>query len=160
MLKLWRMRNTSSLPLLLGPLWPGMVAPDKGSSQEKWIRTSMTWCESLGNYITPGNLRARVTLSDNIAQWRTVSSFCAKIETVNWQFSCKPSHLWTQQLIVPPTYHHTTCSLAVNLTSAYPDYPIMNPQTKALWYMAWKSMLCWGNSIVALLSQTMKQITS
>ena len=30
MLELWGMRSTPSLPLLAGPLWPGMVAPDKG----------------------------------------------------------------------------------------------------------------------------------
>ena len=30
MLELWGMRSTSSLPLLPRPLWPGVVAPDKG----------------------------------------------------------------------------------------------------------------------------------
>ena len=30
MLELWGMWNTSSLPLLPGSLWPGVVAPDKG----------------------------------------------------------------------------------------------------------------------------------
>ena len=30
MLRLWEMRSIPSLPLLPGPLWPGMVAPDKG----------------------------------------------------------------------------------------------------------------------------------
>ena len=30
MLELWGMRSTPSLPLLSGPLWPGVVAPDKG----------------------------------------------------------------------------------------------------------------------------------
>ena len=30
MLELWRMRSTPSLPLLPSPLWPGVVAPDKG----------------------------------------------------------------------------------------------------------------------------------
>ena len=30
MLELWGMRSTPSLPLLSGPLWPGLVAPDKG----------------------------------------------------------------------------------------------------------------------------------
>ena len=30
MLELWGMWSTSSLPLLPGPLWPGVVAPDKG----------------------------------------------------------------------------------------------------------------------------------
>ena len=30
MLELWGMRSTPSLPLLPGPLWPGVVAPDKG----------------------------------------------------------------------------------------------------------------------------------
>ena len=29
MLGPWGMWNTSSLPLVLGPLWPGVVAPDK-----------------------------------------------------------------------------------------------------------------------------------
>ena len=29
MLGLWGMRSTSSLPLLPGPLWPGIVAPDR-----------------------------------------------------------------------------------------------------------------------------------
>ncbi len=30
MLELWGMQNTPLLPLLTGPLWPGVVAPDKG----------------------------------------------------------------------------------------------------------------------------------
>ena len=30
MLELWEMRNTPLLPSLPGPLWPGVVAPDKG----------------------------------------------------------------------------------------------------------------------------------
>ena len=30
MLELWGMQSTPSLPLLPGPLWPRMVAPDKG----------------------------------------------------------------------------------------------------------------------------------
>ena len=29
MLELWEMRSTPSLPLLSGPLFPGMVAPDR-----------------------------------------------------------------------------------------------------------------------------------
>ena len=29
MLELWGMRSTSSLPSLPGPLWPGVVAPDR-----------------------------------------------------------------------------------------------------------------------------------
>ena len=94
---------------------------------------SATWCQSLGSFIAPGDHKARVTSSDNTAQWRTLSSCCAKIETVNRQISWNPSHLlWTQQLIAPPAYRHTTWSLAVNPTSAYPNYPVMNPQTKAL----------------------------
>ena len=31
-LELWGMWSTHSLPLLPGPLWPGMVAPDKALS--------------------------------------------------------------------------------------------------------------------------------
>ena len=30
MLELWGMRSTPSLPSLPGPLWPGVVTPDKG----------------------------------------------------------------------------------------------------------------------------------
>ena len=30
MLELWGMRSTPSLPSLPDPLWPGVVAPDKG----------------------------------------------------------------------------------------------------------------------------------
>ena len=30
MLELWEMPSTPSLPSLQGPLWPGVVAPDKG----------------------------------------------------------------------------------------------------------------------------------
>ena len=32
MLELWGMQSTPSLPLLLGPLWSGVVAPDKVQS--------------------------------------------------------------------------------------------------------------------------------
>ena len=32
MLELWGMRGTPSLPLLPGPIWPGMVAPDRALS--------------------------------------------------------------------------------------------------------------------------------
>ena len=38
MLELWGMRSTSLLPLLPGPLWPGMEAPDKVLSMAK-LRT-------------------------------------------------------------------------------------------------------------------------
>ena len=32
MLELWGMRSTALLPLLPGPLWPGVVAPDRALS--------------------------------------------------------------------------------------------------------------------------------
>ena len=129
--------------------------------RERCIRTSVTWCQSLGSYIAPGDHRARVTSSDNIVQWRKLCSYCAKIKTVNGQISWNPSHLlWTQQLKAPRAYHHTTWSLAVNPTSVYSNYRIMNPQTKALRHVACKSKLCWGKSIGASPSQTAKQITS
>ena len=32
MLELWGMQSTPSLPLLPGPLWPGVVAPDRALS--------------------------------------------------------------------------------------------------------------------------------
>ena len=32
MLGLWEIRSTPSLPLLPGPLWPGVVAPDRALS--------------------------------------------------------------------------------------------------------------------------------
>ena len=31
-LELWKMRSTPLLPLLPGPLWPGVVAPDRALS--------------------------------------------------------------------------------------------------------------------------------
>ena len=31
MLELWGMQSTLSLPSLLGPLWPGVVAPDRAA---------------------------------------------------------------------------------------------------------------------------------
>ena len=78
-------------------------------SQGKCIRTSATWCQSLESYIAPGDHRARITSSDNTAQWRMLSLCCAKIEIVNGQISWNPSHLlWTQQSIAPPAYHYTT----------------------------------------------------
>ena len=33
-LELWGMRSTPSLPLLPGPLWPGLVAPDRALSMD------------------------------------------------------------------------------------------------------------------------------
>ena len=35
MLELYGMRNTPSLPLLPGTLWPGMVAPDRALSMSQ-----------------------------------------------------------------------------------------------------------------------------
>ena len=35
MLELWVMQSTFSLPLLLGPLWPGVVAPDRVLSMDQ-----------------------------------------------------------------------------------------------------------------------------
>ena len=32
MLELWGMQSTPSLPLLPGPLWPGMIAPNRALS--------------------------------------------------------------------------------------------------------------------------------
>ena len=39
MLELWGMRSTPSLLLLPGPLWPGMVAPDRALSMG-WIEVT------------------------------------------------------------------------------------------------------------------------
>ena len=35
MLELWGMQSAPSLPSLLGPLWPGVVAPDRVLSMGK-----------------------------------------------------------------------------------------------------------------------------
>ena len=41
MLELWGMRSAPLLPSLPGPLWPGVVAPDKGPisglNRTKWL---------------------------------------------------------------------------------------------------------------------------
>ena len=46
MLEIWGMRSTPSLPLLQGPLWSGVVAPDKilsiGQIEEFDIQTVLT----------------------------------------------------------------------------------------------------------------------
>ena len=41
MLELWGMQSTPSLPLLLCPLWPGMVAPDRVLSMGK--KKKLNW---------------------------------------------------------------------------------------------------------------------
>ena len=44
MMELLGMRNTPSLPSLPGPLWPGVVAPDKGPIY--WLnRTKLSFLE-------------------------------------------------------------------------------------------------------------------
>ena len=42
MLGLWGIQSTPSLPLLSGPLWPGMVAPDRALSMG-WIELWIVW---------------------------------------------------------------------------------------------------------------------
>ena len=86
------------------------------TSQVKSIRTFATWCQSLGSYMAPGDNRAQVTSSDNTAQWRTLSSYCANLETVDGQISWNLSHLlWTQQSIVPPAYHYVITGRQPNI---------------------------------------------
>ena len=56
MLELWGMQSTSSLPMLPGPLWPGVVAPDRVLSMSQielfdlqtndmlnWIKNRTVW---------------------------------------------------------------------------------------------------------------------
>ena len=48
MLELWGMQSTPSLPLLPGPLWPGVVAPDKGpiyalNRTIRWLELTDLW---------------------------------------------------------------------------------------------------------------------
>ena len=43
MLELWGMRSTPSLPSLPGPLWPGVVAPDRALSMG-WIQLTAYLC--------------------------------------------------------------------------------------------------------------------
>ena len=42
-LELWRMRSTPSLSSLPGPLWPGVVAPDRALSMG-WIELAAYLC--------------------------------------------------------------------------------------------------------------------
>ena len=41
--ELWRIRSTPLLPLLPGPLWPGVVAPDRAQSMD-WIELTAYLC--------------------------------------------------------------------------------------------------------------------
>ena len=43
-LELWGVRSTPSLPLLPGPLWPGVVAPD-GVLSVGWIELRHTYAK-------------------------------------------------------------------------------------------------------------------
>ena len=43
MLELWETQSTPSLPSLPGPLWPGVVAPDKGAIYE--LNRTKRWLE-------------------------------------------------------------------------------------------------------------------
>ena len=40
MLELWGLQSTISLPSLLGPLWPGVVAPDRVLSM---VQIEINW---------------------------------------------------------------------------------------------------------------------
>ena len=49
MLDLWRMRSTPLLPLLPGPLWPVVIAPDKGpiyvlNRTKRWLAFTVFFC--------------------------------------------------------------------------------------------------------------------
>ena len=45
MLEHWRMQSTPSLPLLSGPLWPGVVTPDRALSMSQ-IEVTAYLCET------------------------------------------------------------------------------------------------------------------
>ena len=55
MLYLWEMRSTPSFPLLLDPLWPGVVAPDRMLSLGQ-IELLDIWTESKTNDLCEMNL--------------------------------------------------------------------------------------------------------
>ena len=49
MLELWGMQSTPLLPLLPGPLWPGVITPDKGpiyglSRTKPWFLEFTVFC--------------------------------------------------------------------------------------------------------------------
>ena len=48
MLELWGMRNTPLLSSLPGPLWPGVVAPDKGPIYG--LNRTKQWLEFTGGF--------------------------------------------------------------------------------------------------------------
>ena len=50
MLELWAMQNIPYLPLLSGPLWPGMVALDRVLSMGQIIKSTNKWYAKL-NYL-------------------------------------------------------------------------------------------------------------
>ena len=79
MLKLWGMRNTPSLLLLLGPLWPGVIAPDR--------------------VLSMGQIELNYVLMLNLITWnRTVLTFnCMWTKTIlilNWIVWIRTDYLY------------------------------------------------------------------
>ena len=77
MLELWGMQSTLSLPLLPGPLWPGMVAPDiYGLNRTNcilmlnwiiWIRTVwLNWIAWNRNIL---NIKLYLHLNRRVSSW-------------------------------------------------------------------------------------------
>ena len=83
MLELWGTRSIPSLPMLPGPLWPGMVAPDKGpiygQNRTNWI-LMLNW---IRNFMTDRS--SSLELSELPPFWIASKqiSYCLKY------------HLWT-----------------------------------------------------------------
>ena len=77
MLKLWGMRSTPSLPLLPAPLWPGVVAPDKGPIY--WLNRTKPWFWQLDCVLT-FKLRAYAKL--NCLKWNCFWHWI--VLTLNW----------------------------------------------------------------------------
>ena len=44
MLDLWGMRDTPSLPLIPGPIWPGMVAPNRARGCPRGVMVKAMGC--------------------------------------------------------------------------------------------------------------------
>ena len=84
MLELWGMQSTSSLPSLPGPLWPGVVAPDR--------------------VLSMGKIELNCVLIQNWISWNRTVFDVETVLTLNWivwnrtvlTFNC----LWTKTILI------------------------------------------------------------
>ena len=120
-LELWRMRSTPSVPSLLGPLWPEVVAPDKGpiygSNRTNgilmlnWI-VWLNWIAWNRNVLTiKPYLNLNCVLMLNWIIWNRTVFDIKTVFTLNWivTYNCLTSLKWKCFWQLNCTYAKLNC---------------------------------------------------